>query len=410
MTSHLTTEPAPLGATICSGIGSPEVALPGFRWVWCAEIEPFPCAVLAQRHPQSVNLGDVMAIDFLERAAAYGPLDLLVAGTPCQAFSVAGLRKSLGDHRGNLTLRFVEIVHAIKPVSVLWENVPGVLSTHDNAFGCFLGGLVGASSAIAPAGRWTSAGVVTGPLGTAAWRVLDAQYHGLAQRRARVFVIFSPGNRIDPAEVLFEWESLRRDYPPSREAGQGTTGTISARTSAGGGLGTDFDLGGGLSRSLRGQSNASHRADSDTYIPTVSLGLNGGGMNRIDAESESFIAHALRADGFDASEDGTGRGTPLIACGRDVAGTLKQRMRGATDEVMAVRRLTPVECERLQGFPDGYTAVEYRGKPAADGPRYRALGNAMAVPVIGWIGGRILKACAERQQSAEVSELVGSSK
>lgn len=147
------------GATLCSGIGAPETAMPWIDWRWCAEVEKFPSAVLAARHGH-MNLGDITAPDFIERAQAMGPIDLLVAGTPCQAFSVAGLRRSLEDDRGNLTLRFVEIVNAIEPRFTLWENVPGVLSTADNAFGCFLAGMVGADSALVPARgqRWTDAG------------------------------------------------------------------------------------------------------------------------------------------------------------------------------------------------------------------------------------------------------------
>jgi len=220
--------------------------MPWVDWKFCAEVEPFPCALLAERHPGIPNLGDVTADDFAYRARAFGQIDVLAAGSPCQAFSVAGLRKSLSDSRGNLTLRLVELVHAIRPRVFLWENVPGVLSTDDNAFGCFLAGLVGADDAIAPPAGWSGAGVVAGPLGTAAWRLLDAEYFNLAQRRVRLFLVFCFGDSADPAEILFEFESMRRDSPPSRETGEAVTGTLSARTEGGGGLGTDFDLGGGL--------------------------------------------------------------------------------------------------------------------------------------------------------------------
>ena len=380
---------------------APEVALPEIGWLWCAEIEPFCRALIKERHPGIPNLGDVTADDFIERASALGPLDLLVAGSPCQAFSVAGNRDSLDDSRGNLTLRLVEVVHAIEPRYLVWENVAGVLSTHDNAFGCFLAGLVGAAEALAPDEGWTDAGVVDGPLGAAAWRILDAQYFGLAQRRKRVFVVFRAGAcGPHPAEILFEWESLRRDYPPGREAGERSAPAIAARATAGGGLGTDFDCDGGL----------------------VSMALNGkGGSGRSDAESETFVAHALCAEG--GSEDGTGRGIPLVAHALDTAsagratedGTrinpvlaynLRGRAGGANLEetdlaslcsasggssrtYCGVRRLTPTECERLQGFPDNWTAITYRGKPASDGPRYKALGNSMAVPVLRWIGLRL---------------------
>lgn len=273
------------GATICSGIGAPETAAPTVEWLWSAEVEPFPSAVLAARHPHSVNLGDITAADFIARAQEFGALDLLVAGTPCQAFSVAGLRKSLDDARGNLTLRFVEIVHAINPGTVLWENVPGVLSTKDNAFGCFLGSMVGADATLEPVPYsnrskwwrssrrpkrwrmredrgwdvirwrerfwpvWPDAGMVIGPRRACAWRILDAQYVGLAQRRRRVFVLSRrTGDGSNPGEILFEPQSVRRDSPPSRAPREDITGTIAARTRGGGGLGTDFDLGGGFNR------------------------------------------------------------------------------------------------------------------------------------------------------------------
>jgi DNA (cytosine-5)-methyltransferase 1 len=402
------------GATMFSGILAPEVALPEIGWRWCAEIEPFCRALIKERHPGLPNLGDVMADDFIERASALGPLDLLVAGSPCQAFSVAGNRNSLNDSRGNLTLRLVEVVDAIKPRYLLWENVPGVLSTHDNAFGCFLGALVGAAEAILPVSGWTDAGVADGPSGAACWRILDAQYFGLAQRRKRVFVVFRAGAcGVHPAEILFEWESLRRDYPPGREAGERSAPTIAARATAGGGLGTDFDCDGGL----------------------VSMCLNGkGGSGRCDAESETFVAHALdAASAGRATEDGTGRGVPLVPwlpqgyrvqnpegvaaqvnCnpaggtrlnpvlawnlrGREGGANLEETdlaslcsaSGGSSRTYCGVRRLTPTECERLQGFPDGWTAITYCGKPAADGPRYKALGNSMAVVVLRWIGLRL---------------------
>jgi DNA (cytosine-5)-methyltransferase 1 len=222
--------------------------MPDVEWIWCAEIEKFPSAVLAQRHPGSNNLGDITAPDFIQRALAFGPLDVLVAGTPCQAFSIAGNRGSLDDERGNLTLRFVEIVDAIQPRTVLWENVPGVLSTKDNAFGCFLGALAGSGAALVPnkKQRWTDCGVVDGPKRRVAWRILDAQWFGVAQRRERVFVVASARNESHPAKVLFDSKGMLGNTAPSREAGERTAGTLSARTQGGGGLGTDFEIGGGL--------------------------------------------------------------------------------------------------------------------------------------------------------------------
>jgi DNA (cytosine-5)-methyltransferase 1 len=234
------------GVTYCSGIGAPEVAAPEIDWLYCAEIEKFPSAVLKHHRPHVPNLGDMMAPDFIARALEFGRPDIAVAGTPCQAFSVAGLRRSLEDARGNLTLRFVEIIDATRPRLVLWENVPGVLSTKDNAFGCFLGALVGADTALVPPRgyRWTDAGVVAGPKRTAAWRILDAQWFGLAQRRERVFVVADSGDGRAP-EILFEREGLQRYFAPRREERQDVTGSLSARTSGGGGLGTDFECQGG---------------------------------------------------------------------------------------------------------------------------------------------------------------------
>ena len=235
-------------ASCFTGIGAPELGGPQFDWVWCAEIEKFPSAVLARRLPNSVNLGDVTADDFLQRASAFGQLDLLVGGPPCQAFSVAGLRRSLDDDRGNLSLRFMRIAHAIRPRNLLVENVPGWLNTKDNAFGCFLGGLIGADDALhTPDGKsWPGVGMASGPLGRVAWATLDAQWFGVAQRRRRVFLVADFGDGADPAEILFEPQSLLGHSPPCRETGQAIAGTISARTQGGGGLGTDFDLDGGL--------------------------------------------------------------------------------------------------------------------------------------------------------------------
>lgn len=422
-----------IGATFCSGIGAPEVAAPWVDWRLASEIEPFPRAVLQERfgyrlpevHNQGEPLlwGDMTEVtpDLMRQRGIPLP-DLIVAGTPCQAFSVAGARKGLADARGNLTLAFVEICHAIvaaRPdgkLSVLWENVPGVLSDKGNAFGCFLGGLVGAVDALPPPadGSWPGEGMVQGPRARAAWSVLDAQWFGVAQRRRRVFVVVDFGNCVDPAAVLLEPDRLRGDSPPRREAGERPAPTISARTRGGGGLGTDFDCDGGLIAST-------------------------GGMGRQDYETETMVAHTLKAEGFDASEDGTGRGTPLVPVaftakdyggdavenvsptlragghtgshanagvmpavafgvdGGDVghclrSGASKADKPDSTSYIAhpwAVRRLTPVECARLQGFHDDHTAITYRGKPAADGPQYKAHGNSMAVPVIRWIMDRM---------------------
>jgi DNA (cytosine-5)-methyltransferase 1 len=430
--------------SVCSGIEAASVAWHPLSWeaVGFSEIESFPSRVLKHHYPDVRNHGDFTAIDVDDLPL----VDILVGGTPCQAFSVAGLRKSLADARGNLTLSFVRLAHELAAKrslrNAVWENVPGVLSTHDGAFGCFLGGLVGADDPVIPsekpkrgksndfwrwqaAGRfpvlddygnetgefverpeghvcrWPDAGMVAGPRARAAWRILDAQHHGLAQRRRRVFVVADFGNGADPAKVLFERKGMRGNSAPSREAGQDVAGTLSARTQGGGGLGTDFELGGWLV--AYGGNNCAGPIDVAT-----ALNAHGGPVGRLDFESETFVTHALRGEGFDASEDGTGRGTPIvpICFGSkdygadaviDIAPTLRS---GGHDKSHAnagvppaiaahygVRRLTPRECERLQGFPDDFTAIP----GAADGPRYKALGNSMAVPVMRWIGERIAR-------------------
>jgi len=462
--------------SVCSGIEAASVAWHplGWRAAFLSEIEPFPRAVLTHHYPATPLHGDFTTIE----AGQYEPIDLLVGGTPCQSFSIAGLRGGLADERGNLALQFLHLADRLRPRWVCWENVPGVFSsiTHeapdpcppphdmaegsewvgedeydsdeDHAFACFLAGF--------------------SELGYGfAYRVFDAQFFGLAQRRKRVFVVGYLGDWRRAAAVLFEPASLRRHPAPRRTAGENAAGTLSARATAGGGLGTDFECSGGLvAHTLR--------------VPSHGATWRGDGC-------DNLVAHTLRAEGHDASEDGTRRGVPLVPvyaiqeravcqnpdAGPDGAGfreglaytlearqqvqsvvqpyTLAIRGRGDSHDLeyrqdgtanalptptggrggigvgavafdvaqitsaanrtneapglpastisagsnmhvaqrAAVRRLTPVECERLQGFPDGYTDVPFRGKPAADGNRYRALGNSMAVPCMAWIGRRI---------------------
>ena len=437
--------------SVCSGIEAASVAWHplGWRAAWLAEIEPFPSAVLAHHYPDVPNLGDMTALPGRIASGEIEAPDIFCGGTPCQAFSVAGLRKSLDDARGNLSLTFCEIANAIdtvrtergeQPAIIFWENVPGVLNTKDNAFGCFLGALAGEDDPlVAPGGKWTNAGCVYGPQRAVAWRVLDAQYFGVAQRRRRVFVVASAQNDFDPAAVLFEWDGVRRDSAPSREAGkEPAAGTL--RSTDGG---CDFDHIRAGHAVAFGGNNQSGPIDVATARNACASASASG---RMDFETETFLVqptHTLRGEGFDASEDGTGRSTPLVpvafhptqdpisnidgtthalGCGSSggqasvaVAVALRGREGGATaelgDEVqnclrassgggdkphmltaMQVRRLTPVECERLQGFPDNYTAIPWRKKPASecpDGPRYKALGNSWAVPNVNWIGRRI---------------------
>ena len=284
--------------SVCSGIEAASVAWHPIGWkaAWLAEIEPFPCAVLAHHYPSVPNLGDMTTIARRVLTEEVPAPDVFCGGTPCQAFSVAGLRESLADERGNLTLKFVEIADAIDHVRVgrgedecivFWENVPGVLSTKDNAFGCFLGGLAGEDGPLEPpGGKWANAGAVYGPKRTVAWRVLDAQYFALAQRRRRVFVVASARKGFDPAQVLFEWDGVRRDSAPSREAREGTS------------RGVEIGPGGGRFTDLN---------------PTLDTRAKDGPIrNQLAGAVLQHTTHSLRSEGFDASGDGTGRGTPLV--------------------------------------------------------------------------------------------------
>lgn len=395
--------------SVCSGIEAATVAWHPLGWkpAFFSEIEAFPRTVL-QHHYADIPLhGDFTTIG----ADDYEPIDLLVGGTPCQDFSIAGLRAGLDGARGQLTLEFLRLADRLRPRWVVWENVPGVLSANNGrAFGAFLGGLEELGYG------W-------------AYRALDAQYFGVPQRRRRVFVVGCLGNANAAAAVLFERASLSGHPAPRRKARKDIAGTLGARTSAGGGFETDCELDGGLTAVARGNTD---------YVNSITQHV-GAGVDENMARDGWLIAHALRAEGFDASEDGTGRSTPLVpvsfgaqvespflnglalpvtgrngdpgmvafsckdygADASEIAPSLRAMEHdgshaNAGDQIAiafsagsAVRRLTPRECERLQGFPDDYTDVPYRGKPAADGPRYRALGNSMAVPVMRWIGERI---------------------
>jgi DNA (cytosine-5)-methyltransferase 1 len=483
--------------------------------------------------------------------------DLFCGGTPCQAFSVAGLRNSLDDARGNLSLTFVGIANAIdhvrslrgdSPAIVFWENVPGVLNTKDNAFGCFLGALAGESEPItAPGERWSNAGCVFGPQRTVAWRVLDAQYFGVAQRRRRVFVVASARDDINPAEILFEFEGLRRDIAPSRQARKVTptisssgtgvsrvgfncedewfietpllkdcgvelSGPLQARdykdagtdgmnknsakiipvvnsytpSSIGGykeGVGTlranGGDIGGGsenlVATILDQQTVGALCADShpgaysgqDAYTgrlipqaiplntmnllgreientqrgfgvgkpgdpsPTLTkshshavaqpipihdqatrhagkngdktmgkgnglgIGQPGDPMNTLTKGDNHAVAYAfdsLSSNSMKSSNPNSGCREVDLAKTIDTFDPNPSKNQGGIGvmQSMAVRRLTPTECERLQGFPDNYTNIPWRkAAESPDGPRYKALGNSWAVPVVAWLGQRI---------------------
>lgn len=546
-------------ASVCSGIEAPSVAWHALGWtaVFFSEIEKFPSAVLHHHWPEVPNLGDmtrIIASDWI------GKVDLLVGGTPCQSFSVAGLRRGVADARGNLTLKFVELVHGIEPKYVVWENVPGILSDKENAFGCFLAGLVGGTEPIVPRtcdGRWTSAGLVCGPRRAAAWRVLDAQYVAVAgdscvpQRRARVFVISrnfgdvgrletaSPGRNAERicgllAQILFEPEGMPRNTSPRGEAGEGVAALTANGVGTSGADDNQAQAGhivcGSVSHALRAEgfdasedgtgrgvplvpTSFNWQSGGDCWIgPTENLAsatqahqtqaiafaqnsrdevrlIGGGGQTTgalgaevgtkqqtyvaftihgtdktanvasetdvagclrskppgsIENSSTTVIAFSSKNDGADADEvsptvramnhneshanaggqvavayqchgsnvgeigtlrAGTdaGSGVPFViqesqsgVRSYETAGTVRAEAPGSqaggslvSDTLQRVRRLTPVECARLQAFPDAHCQIQIKGKPAADGPQYRAYGNAMCTKVMKWIGQRI---------------------
>jgi len=424
--------------SVCSGIEAASLAWEclGFKPRWFAEIEPFPSAVLAHRWPATPNLGDMTK---LAREVLLGNITaplILVGGTPCQAFSVAGMRAGLADPRGALTIKYVELADAVDHVRpagdeciVVWENVPGVLSDKGNAFGCFLGALVGESDALQPAGgRWTNAGCVYGPRRAAAWRVLDAQYFGLAQRRRRVFVVASARAGFDPAAVLFEPEGMRRDNPPRRGEGQDVAGRAPFGPALQCGCGYVYSLSLGAYGCPDCEGDEGPGVEVLAGVPAFGGDNQSGSLfqagaltahgvrndfatetfcvDGVDIRNGSFtgdVAHTLQA-GHHAPDPG---GTPHVLfdphtdhqrsqsqqpATRDPCHTLAKGQQPPIITGSAVRRLTPRECERLQGIPDDHTLIPWRGKPAADcpdGPRYKAIGNSKAVPVVRWIGRRI---------------------
>ena len=412
--------------SLCSGIEAASVAWEPLGWqpAWFAEIEPFPCAVLAHHWPHVPNHGDMTLLVGKILSGAVEAPDILVGGTPCQAFSVAGLRGSLDDERGNLTLVLIRILDAIDfirarngqpPCILVWENVPGVLNTKDNAFGCFLGGLAGESLPLEPAGKkWTNAGAVFGPAREIAWRILDAQYFRVPQRRRRVFVIASAGS-LRSAEILFERQSQTRNPATGGEAGQNPAAFV------------EGSFGNYKQSAVCGTVRASGGAVQDGSETLLACRMRGFG----DYTQDNTASTVKARDHKDATDlivvhgrqdpctsdqafalDCQHSGNTNVVCiagniigrqhhsggngvGADDSGicyTLTTTDHHAVSDGFQVRRFTPAECERLQGFPAGHTKIPWRGKPAADcpdGPRYKAIGNSMAVPVMRWIGERI---------------------
>jgi DNA (cytosine-5)-methyltransferase 1 len=328
--------------SLCSGIEAASVAWNKLGWspAWFSEIDDFANAVLAHHYPNTKNLGDMQTIPRLVYQEKILPPDIVCGGTPCQAFSLSGLRKSLEDSRGNLSLVFCEVANAVdyarekrkkSPAIIIWENVPGVLRTHDNAFGHFLAGLAGESEAlVVPGNKWPNAGIIAGPKRNVAWRVLDAQYFGLAQRRKRVFVVASARTDIDIGQVLFDFEGSQRINKPDREE----------------------------------KKEITQRVGSNSQEHTRFVGLQ-------------EVSPALRAESKKSLMSGN------CAINTPLAISLSNNK---------VRQLSPIEYERLQGFSDNYTKIPYKNKSlenCPDSKRYKALGNSWPIPVVSWIGERI---------------------
>jgi DNA (cytosine-5)-methyltransferase 1 len=374
--------------SVCSGIEAASVAWDSLGWepVWFSEIEPFPSEVLKHRFTEVPNLGDMTKLTqnpiFNEE-----PIDILVGGTPCQSFSIAGLRKGLADPRGNLMLTFLSIADKKKPKWIIWENVPGVLSSNRGRdFGTFLRAL--------------------GDIGYGwSYRVLDAKYFGVAQRRRRVFVVGYFGNWRPAAAVLFESESL------SGYSEQGRTKREETSTDAEGGIreaGKSWWDGGQTAATLTKQNAGGNQRmpDKDNFgavIEQKDVSCAGGnlspcvtskwktgyggpsGSNETGNMVYEQVTQPIAVDAYNQTINE--KTTQTIGSSASDINHI-----GGVLQTMAIRRLTPKECERLQGFPDDWTKIPYRNKPAdqcPDGPRYKACGNSMAVPVMRWIGQRI---------------------
>ncbi|EOY5692492.1 DNA cytosine methyltransferase [Salmonella enterica subsp. enterica] len=376
--------------SVCSGIEAASVAWESLGWkpAWFSEIDRFPSAVLNHHWPEVDNLGDMRLIPQKVLDGDIEAPPVFVGGTPCQGFSVAGLGLGMDDERSQLTLHFVKIANAIdekrqerneRPSIIVWENVPGVLSDRKtNGFGNLLAGLAGENAALKPAGgKWTNAGYIIGPKRCIAWRVLDAQYFRVAQRRRRVFVVAGPRDGFDPGAVLFELGSMCRHSPPLRTPGKGPTGNSQTGTNA------------------NGKAVGSHWDDPCNPHPTLNQSNNIGGIGlsnqELFAQRDSGIVGVYRMAAFGQYADDE---TASTCKARDFKDATDLAVERSAMHRMLVRRLTPVECERLQGFPDLFTRIPWRGKLAEncpDGHRYKALGNSMAVPVMKWLGEQINK-------------------
>lgn len=420
----------------------------GWECVAVAEIEPFPCAVLAHHYPNVPNLGDVTKITEAD-IAALGEIDVVVFGSPCQDLSVAGHRKGLIDANGNVTrsglfFTAVNIARWSKARYWLWENVPGAFSSNAGRdFAAVVGFMAGLDEVPVPIKGWGYEGCALGSNGLLEWCVLDAQWFGVAQRRRRVFALLDTGDWRSRPPILLEPEGLRGDSAPSRKARESITPGAGASVTSDGEKCRELTKttlhAPEVARCIATREGSSQDYETTTMVvhgtqdPCTSsttafaLGRNNGGENAVGvfyagqgAKAGSIAYSNDISPTLKAGNSGTNRaptihapcsqgGTAVIQTNtekshsvrlantssngwgvpEEVTHTLDCAAGPAVQTAMQVRRLTPVECERLQGFPDGYTAIPWRNKPASecpDGLRYKALGNSMAVPVMRWIG------------------------
>ena len=459
-----------------SGIEAASVASKNLGWepIVFSEIDPFASAVLAHHYPEVPNVGDITKTNWGEYN---GKADIVVGGSPCQDFSIAGLRKSIDGERGNLTLEYIRAIHAVKPRWIMWENVPGVYTANGNPFGQFLAGLCGYDSAIEPPnGKWATSGWLTAANEesySVAWRVLDAQYFGVPQRRRRIFLVghLGTGNWWKPLEVLFERKGEGWNPPQSRDKGKAITGSsgscfavIMGQTGANGtnvsidvsptldrasppavvpmvpvdadrtvgtlcardfkGVGNQFVSEGKLvvfdsyipektgalcARDYKGITNTNSIADGKVVVlPLNTMNIQGRPSDNNRMESgigkegdpcptiTKAHSHAVLISGdsdnqmaFDSRQDCVSSTKVFGALSSSSSSSSSPQAQAVISPV--VRRITPVECARLQGFPDNYLDIMIKGKPATDGHKYKALGNSWAVPCVRWIFERLQK-------------------
>lgn len=380
----------------------------GWQCVGFSEIEPFPCAVLKHYYPQIPNLGDVTEITETQ-IKKLGQIDLVVFGSPCQDLSVAGNRKGFDGERSSLFRDAIRIIKWARKNNgcrfALWENVPGAFSSNKGADFAEVLKLLTGTVQHKPE-KWQNTGIAFGNQGLVEWRVLDAQYFGVPQRRRRIFALADFGDWTGREPVLFESASVSGDSKASREAGQsfaapvsgsinctstGISGTVSSKwyKGTGGPAGDEHynlitipidDRATGDSHDVFcGTQNDAFRDLTKNKAPTMRSGSNGGTVNPVVCFQQNQREQVRL----------TGNGGQVASA---LAANAGMKNTNYTHKKTVVRRLTPRECERLQGFRDDYTRIPWRNKPAEacpDGPRYKALGNSIAVPVLEWIARRM---------------------